>query len=468
MINLFQKPLLKKLALACVLFGSLSSQALGQGKDWKEKSINNKEERMEWWKNDRFGMFIHWGLYALPARHEWVQQIERIDHETYKKKYFDLFNPDLYNPEEWALAAKNAGMKYVVLTAKHHEGFCLWDTKSSNFNAAKTPYGKDLLKPFVEACRKNGLKVGFYFSVIDWYHPDFTIDNTHPLRGNQEAIATNSGKNMDNFRKYLKDQVRELLGNYGKIDLLFWDFSYPGPNGKGNKDWDSEGLIKLARELQPNIIMNDRLDMGSEAWGWDYKTPEQFMPNEWPTFNGVRVPWETCQTFSGSWGYHRDENTWKSSNQLIAMLIEVVSKGGNLLLNVGPTARGNFDDRANDRLEAIGKWMKFHSASIYGCTEAPTDFQKPNNTLLTYNPKTKRLYVHLLQYPFKTLYLPNFKGKVKYAQFLHDNSEVKYTSRTKSNDGEHMAITAGENDLIMDLPVVKPNVEIPVIELILN
>ncbi|MGJ1203351.1 alpha-L-fucosidase [Sphingobacterium lactis] len=444
------------------------SQAIAQHSDWKEESVANKEERMKWWREGRFGMFIHWGLYALPARHEWVQSREKIDHETYRKNYFDLFNPDLYNPTEWARAAKEAGMKYVVLTAKHHEGFCLWDSKTTDFNAAKTPYGKDLIKPFVDACKAEGLKVGFYFSMIDWSNPDFTIDSNHPLRDNQEARAKNGRKDMGKFRQYLKDQVRELLTNYGTIDLLFWDFSYPGKDGKSNKDWDSEGLIKLARELQPNIIMNDRLDMYDHGWGWDYKTPEQFMPNKWPEYKGQRVPWETCQTFSGSWGYHRDENTWKSNNQLIAMLIEVVSKGGNLLLNVGPTARGNFDARATDRLAAIGDWMKFNSKAIYGCTEAPADFERPDNCLLTYNPETKRLYVHLLQYPYKTLYLPNFKGKVKYAQFLHDNSEIKYTSRSGAEPGGHMTITAGENDLIVDLPVVRPQVEIPVIELVLN
>lgn len=456
--------------VTCYFFLSLLllTNAFSQEKNWKETSIANREERLKWWTHDRFGMFIHWGLYALPARHEWVQEREQIDHDTYKNKYFNLFDPDLYNPEEWARLAKEAGMKYVVLTAKHHEGFCLWDTKTSDFNAAKTPYGKDLIKPFVEACRKNDLKVGFYFSVIDWYHPDFTIDENHPLRNNKEARAKNSYKNMDTFRKYLKDQLRELLSNYGTIDLLFWDFSYPGEDGKSNKDWDSEGLIKIARELQPNIIMNDRLDMYDQPWGWDYKTPEQFMPNKWPEYNGKRVPWETCQTFSGSWGYNRDENTWKSDNQLITMLIEVVSKGGNLLLNVGPTARGSFDQRAKDRLEAIGEWMALNNQSIYGCTEAPDEFKKPENCLLTYNPQSKKLYVHLLQYPFQTLYLPDFKGKVKYAQFLHDHSEIKFTSRSTAKEGGHMTITAGENDLIMQLPVIKPNVEIPVIELILN
>ncbi len=427
-----------------------------------------QQARMAWWLHDRFGMFIHWGLYSVPARHEWVQNYEQVAGETYRGNYFGLFDPDLYDPKEWAAQAKAAGMKYVVLTARHHEGFSLWDTKYSDYNAANTPAGKDLLKPFVEAFREAGLKIGFYYSLIDWYHPDFTVDRVHPLRNDADAKAGNAQRDMDQYRQFLKDQITELLTNYGKIDLLFYDFSYPGENGKGHTDWDSEGLLELTRKLQPDILVNDRLDLHDQPGGWDYITPEQFMPKSWPERNGVRVPWETCQTFSGSWGYHRDENTWKSANQLIAMLIEVVSKGGNLLLNVGPTARGNFDDRATDRLAAIGHWMKYNSRSIYGCTAAPEGFDKPDNCLLTYNPTTKRLYVHLLHWPFKTLYLPNFKGKVKYAQFLHDGSEIKYTSRTSAEPGGHMTITAGEQDLIVDLPVIKPNVEIPVIELILE
>ncbi len=427
-----------------------------------------KEERLAWWTHDRFGMFIHWGLYSVPARHEWVQNYERIPANEYRQRYFDKFNPDLYNPKEWAAQAKKAGMKYVVLTTRHHEGFALWDTKLSDYKSANTPIKQDLLKPFVEAFRAEGIKIGFYFSLIDWYHPDFTVDRVHPLRGDKEAMAQNASKDMNKFREFLKGQLTEVLTNYGKVDLMFFDFSYPGEDGKGRNDWNSEELLKLTRKLQPGIIVNDRLDLNDIAGGYDYITPEQFMPQTWPQRNGVNVPWETCQTFSGSWGYHRDENTWKSPNQLIAMLIEVVSKGGNLLLNVGPTARGNFDDRANDRLDALGEWMKFHQRSIYGCTQAPQNFSTPDNTFLTYNPTTKRLYVHVLQWPFKTLYLPGFKGKVKYAQFLHDGSQIKYTASSKADHANHMAITAGDNDLILSLPVEKPKVEIPVIELFLE
>lgn len=431
---------------------------------WAGETPDAKEKRMEWWTNDRFGMFIHWGLYALPARHEWIQLYEKITPENYKK-YFNNFNPDLYDPVQWAKEAKAAGMKYVVLTTKHHEGFCLWDSKFTDYKVTNTPYGKDLLKDFVEAFRAEGLKIGFYYSLIDWHHPDFVYDGSHPPTptAKEEREKANAGRKMERYQQYMKDQVTELLTRYGKIDQLFFDFSYPG---KGYKEWDAENLLNLVRKLQPGIIVNDRLGLNETSWGWDYKTPEQFMPAEWVKVNGVKVPWETCQTFSGSWGYYRDEYSWKSPEQLVVMLVETVSKGGNLLLNVGPTARGNFDDRASDRLAAMGKWMKYNSRSIYGCTEAPGQFKKPANCLLTYNPEKKRLYIHVLQWPFKTLLLEGYKGKFKYAQLLQDGSEVRYSTNTKS--GGHTVETSAENDVMLQLPVQKPDTPVPVIELILE
>lgn len=424
-----------------------------------------KEERLKWWTNARFGMFIHWGLYASAARHEWVQSREKMDAEQYRK-YFEVFNPDMYDPKEWVRKAKEAGMKYVVITTKHHEGFCLWDSKYTDYKATNTPIGKDLLKPFVEELRSQGLKVGFYYSLIDWHHPDFPIDRIHPLSQAKNIEELNQKRDIKKYQQYLKNQVTELLTNYGKIDLIFYDYSYPGVNGKGKDDWDSQALLALTRKLQPNIIVNDRLDLNNTPTGWDYKTPEQFMPTKWPTVNGVQVPWETCQTFSGSWGYFRDEYSWKSNRQLIAMLIETVSKGGNLLLNVGPTARGMFDDRADERLEGIGKWMKYNSRAIYGCTQAPETFEKPANCLLTYNEKTKRLYIHVLQWPFKSLHLKNFKDKFSYAQLLNDGSEIKFKQDIKP--GGHTTETVSENDVILELPVQAPNTEIPVIELFLK
>ncbi len=424
----------------------------------KETEVE-KTQRLKWWTDARFGMFIHWGLYALPARHEWVKNAERMTNEQYQK-YFNLFDPDLYDPHEWALMAKKAGMKYVVLTAKHHEGFCLFDSKYTDYKSTNTPYGKDLVKEYVDAFRAEGLKVGFYYSLIDWHHPDYTIDRNHPQRQDSDTAYArlNKGRDMNKYRGYIKNQVRELLTNYGEISIIWFDFSFPGKNGKGREDWDSENLLKLARSLQPGIIVDDRLDLRDVEGGWDFTTPEQVKVTRWPEVNGKKVPWETCQTFSGSWGYFRDEYTWKSPAQLLELLIESVSKGGNLLLNVGPTARGVFDSRAQERLTAMGEWMKFNSRSIYNCTEAPAEFKAPANTLLTYNPYTKRLYVHLLVYPMGTVVLNDMADKVRYVEFLHDASEIRF--RAGRDDAK--------NDLTLSLPVQKPPVEIPVLEIFLK
>ena len=418
-----------------------------------------KIQRMKWWTEARFGMFIHWGLYALPARHEWVKNYERMTNDQYQK-YFEMFNPDLYDPHEWAKQAKAAGMKYVVLTAKHHEGFCLFDSKFTDYKATNTPYGKDLIKEYVEAFRAEGLKVGFYYSLIDWHHPDYTIDRVHPQRQNsdEEYAALNKGKDMSKYREYMKNQVRELLTNYGDISIIWFDYSFPGKNGKGRADWDSEGLLKLARSLQPGIIVDDRLDLKDVEGGWDFVSPEQVKVAKWPEYNGKKIPWETCQTFSGSWGYHRDEHTWKSNAQLLELLIETVSKGGNLLLNVGPTARGTFDLRAQDRLKSMGEWMNLNSRSIYGCTEAPAQFTAPANTVLTYNPAAKRLYIHLLAYPMGRLNLKDMADKVKYVQFLHDASEVRFSPGSGEDAGS----------LSLQLPMQKPPVEIAVLEVYLK
>jgi alpha-L-fucosidase len=418
-----------------------------------------KIQRMKWWTDARFGMFIHWGLYALPARHEWVKNRERMTNEQYQK-YFETFNPDMYDPHEWAKMAKAAGMKYVVLTAKHHEGFCLFDSKFTDYKSTNTPFGKDIIKEYVEAFRAEGLKVGFYYSLIDWHHPDYTIDSNHPLRQTSDTAYArlNKGRDMNKYREYMKNQVRELLTNYGEISIIWFDFSFPGKNGKGRADWDSENLLKLARSLQPGIIVDDRLDLRDVEGGWDFTTPEQVKVAKWPEMNGKKIFWETCQTFSGSWGYYRDETSWKSPAQLVELLVESVSKGGNLLLNVGPTARGVFDFRAQDRLESMGEWMKYNNRSVYGCTAAPAGFTAPPNTLLTYNPVSNRLYIHLLAYPMGSLSLPNMGDKIKYVQFLHDASEVQLRSGREDS----------KNDITLSLPVLKPPVEIPVLEVFLK
>ena len=425
-----------------------------------------------WFTHDRFGMFIHWGLYAMPARHEWIKNYECIPEEKYDK-YFKYFNPDLYDHREWARMAKAAGMKYAIFTSKHHEGFCMWDSRFTDYKCTNTPAGRDLLREFVDAFRAEGLRVGFYYSLIDWHHPEFPIDKNHPRRNDPDAYEQSKDRDMKVYAQYMRDQVTELLTNYGKIDILWFDFSYPNNNGTGDKawmrgkgkdDWESDKLIALARSLQPGIMIDNRADIEQDVW-----TPEQYQPQEWVRHEktGELVTWEACQTFSGSWGYHRDEQTWKSPEMLIRMLVNNVSLGGNLLMNVGPTSRGYIDQRAQNALKVYADWMKYNSRSIYGCTMAEPEFAAPIDCRLTQSEDGKRLYVHLFAYPFQHLHMKGLAGKVDYAQFLHDGSELLFSEGTTETYGDS-PIPGREDLLILHLPPVKPSCLVPVIELFLK
>ena len=424
-----------------------------------------------WFRHDRFGMFIHWGLYSMPARHEWVKHHECIPEEKYDK-YFKYFNPDLYDPKEWARQAKAAGMKYVVLTTKHHEGFCMFDSKYTDYKCTNTPAGRDLVREYVDAFRAEGLRIGFYYSLIDWHHPDFPIDMLHPRRNDPDARQQSEGRDMHKYAEYMRNQVTELLTNYGKIDILWFDFSYSGSKpeagkewmkGKGKDDWEAEELIATARRLQPGIIIDNRTEIEQDLW-----TPEQWQPMAWVRHEqtGELVTWEACQTFSGSWGYYRDEQTWKSPEMLIRMLVNTVAFGGNLLMNVGPTSRGYFDQRAQDALKVYADWMKYNSRSIYGCTMAEPEFKAPADCRLTQSEDGKRLYVHLFAYPFAHLLLPGLAGKVDYAQFLHDGSELLFDEGKMNHFGD--ALPEASDLLVIRLPAVKPNTPVPVIELFLK
>lgn len=438
-----------------------------------------------WFTHDRFGMFVHWGLYAAAARHEWVMQREQIAPEEYESRYFQRFDPDLYDPQRWVDAAADAGMRYLVVTSKHHEGFCLWDSELTDYKATNTPARRDLLAPLVTALRQRDMRVGFYYSLLDWHHPDFTVDLLHPLRHHPEVAKLNAARDMDRYRAYLHGQVRELLTAFGRIDVLWADFTYDmvAPTaeavaqidplrswaeemgipvgsdlvGKSAADWDAEALLAMVRELQPDILVNDRLGL---LEGWDITTPEQRIPTSWPEVGGQPALWETCQTFSGSWGYHRDEHTWKSVEQLVVMLVDTVSKGGNLLLNVGPTGRGEIDERALDRLAGIGRWMRYNSASIYGCTAAPEGIEAPRDSRLTFNPTTNRLYLHLLHWPAQAIVWRHMADRVRHARLLHDGSEVGRPSDVMS-----MLSQPPADALWLDIPVRRPDSALPVIEL---
>lgn len=403
----------------------------------------------DWFVHDRFGLFIHWGIYALPARHEWVKNREKIPDERYQR-YFDHFDPDLYDPRAWAREARAAGMKYFVVTTKHHDGFCLWDSDLTDYKATNTPARRDLIAPMVEAFRAEGLKVGFYHSLIDWHHPEFPTDGLHPQRDDLAFREREAGRRIEKYAEYLHGQTRELLTRFGKIDIMWFDFSYSGSDwgwsrGKGKADWQSEALLAMVRELMPEVIVNDRLELSG-----DVTTPEQYQPREWVQVNGKPVVWEACQTLNGSWGYDRDNLDWKPLSMLVQMLIDSVSKGGNLLLNVGPNGRGEWEPRARERLAGIGEWMRLHGRSIYGCTAS--DLTAPPDC--RYTQRGDRLYLHLFAWPFRHAHLPQLAGKVEYAQLLNDASEIRFEEK--------------EDRLILTLPIQAPPVAVPVVELFLK
>lgn len=428
------------------------------------------EEAVSRFKERRFGLFVHWGLYAAAARNEWMRHYERTPDAEYHQRYFEHFDPDLYDPRAWAACAEAAGMRYAVLTTKHHEGFCLWDSELTDFKASNTPAGRDLVAPFVEAFRERGLGVGFYHSLIDWHHPQFPVDGLHPLRDDAEARAANDRRDVAVYRDYLHGQVRELLTRFGRIDSLWLDFSYrdhihdgvPVWGGKGAEDWGSADLLAMVRELQSGILINDRSGLPG-----DFVTPEQYQPSG-PMMrdDGVPLLWEACQTLNGSWGYHRDNRDFKSVGMLLRMLVDTVSNDGNLLLNVGPTGRGEFDTIALDTLRGIGEWMRRHARAIYGA--GPSAYVPPPDC--RYTQRGDRLYLHFFAWPFDAVHLPELADRVVYAQFLHDGSEVKRELTDPDDQHAYATSAAGQlrGTLTINLPTRQPDVEIPVIELFLK
>ncbi|MEI8597525.1 alpha-L-fucosidase [Vibrio sp. M60_M31a] len=337
--------------------------------------IKERTERTQWYCEARFGMFIHWGLYAIPARGEWVRSNEHMPKEDYDK-YFDEFDAKEYNPKEWAKLAKKAGMKYAVLTAKHHDGFCLYDSKYTDFKSTNTPCKRDLVQEFLQAFRDEGIKVGLYFSLIDWRHPDYPHfgDTHHPMRLCEDYKGTDH--DFDNYLGYMHNQIEELLTNYGHLDIMWFDFSYDDMNGE---KWKASKLIEMVRRLQPHVVIDNRLEGSGETAGsirtlnptpysGDFDSPEQMIPPE-----GIRdeagnhIPWEACITLNRHWGYHAHDNHYKSAKLVVRTLVECVSKNGNLILNVGPDAKGRIPKKSVAILEEVGEWLADNGESIYGC-----------------------------------------------------------------------------------------------------
>jgi alpha-L-fucosidase len=391
--------------------------------------ITARRDRTRWFLSDRFGMFIHWGLYAIPARGEWVRSVERISNEAYQP-FFDQFNPDSYDPKAWARLARQAGMKYAVLTAKHHDGFCLFDSRLTDYKSTNTPSGRDLVREYVEAFRAEGLKVGLYYSLLDWHHPDYPAfgDRHHPMRDN--ADYQDRPRDFSRYLEYLHGQVRELLSNYGRIDIIWFDFSYDDMNGE---TWKAADLVGMARSLQPHILIDNRLGGSGESnrnfgtknppvYAGDFACPEQIIPPEgFVDEDGRSVPWEACMTLNKNWGYAAADQDFKSAQQVIRALVECVSKNGNMLLNVGPDARGVIPAPCVETLSQVGQWMQKNSLSIRDCDRS--EFPKPDWGRYTQNGKW--LYAHIYERGIGPLNLRGLAGKIKHARLLADGSEIK-------------------------------------------
>lgn len=386
------------------------------------RSYEELMEHTRAFRADRFGMFIHWGIYAIPSRGEWIRSQEKITIEEYQK-YFDEFDPYAYDPREWARLAKRAGMKYAVMTAKHHDGFCMFDSQYTDYKCTNTKAGRDLIREYIEAFRAEGLKVGIYYSIIDWHHPDYPAygDRQHPMRDNDAFRGVKH--NFDNYLEYMHNQVREILTNYGKIDLLWFDFSYDDMTGE---KWRATKLMEMIRSIQPHVIVDNRLGgdlklSDPPVYAGDFVSPEQIIPPEGVTNEeGRLLPWEACITLNKHWGYCSADHDYKSPKTVIRTLAECVSKGGNLLLNVGPDARGRIPKESVEILTAVGEWMDKNSDSVYGCTIA--DFPKPEWG--RYTQKGNKLYAHVLERGIGPTGFVGLGGKVKSARLLSDGSEL--------------------------------------------
>lgn len=386
-------------------------------------------ERTKWFMEARFGMFIHWGLYSIPAKGEWIMSEAEMSVSEYKQ-YFDLFDPVDYNPREWVRLAKEAGMQYAVLTAKHHDGFCLFDSALTEYKATNTKAGRDLVREFVDACREEGIRVGLYFSIIDWSHPDFPKygDRQHPMRNNE--AYKNEKIDFDRYLEYMHGQVKELVTNYGKIDILWFDFSYDDMCGE---KWKATELIKMVRKYQPDVIIDNRLEGSGEDHGsiatanpliysGDFASPEQIIPPE-----GVRdelgemIPWELCATMNNHWGYCNFDHQYKSPEMLIRKLVECTSKGGNMILNVGPDAKGNIPKESVKILREIGQWMKKNQESVYGCGIC----KLPKPEWGRYTQKGNVIYAHVYETPLGALPLSGIAPeKLDKVYYVADGSEM--------------------------------------------
>jgi alpha-L-fucosidase len=412
-------------------------------KGWQDQWMKSHEKRIAWWKEARFGMFIHWGVYSVPAG-EWKGQKQNhigewimLDFQIPMSEYKALtkqFNPVKFNADQWVQYAKDAGMKYIVITSKHHDGFAMFKSQASDYNIADaTPFGRDPLKELAEACRKHGMKLGFYYSQAqDWGHPGGAAASRKPepgvtsttKPGNSHWDPAQDGSMDEYIDKVAVPQVREILTQYGDVAVLWWDTPVSMTPERAKK------FLPLL-QLQPNILMNNRLE-SSRKMG-DFETPEQRIPA-----TGIAgVDWETCMTMNRTWGFKAHDDQWKSTETLLRNLIDIASKGGNYLLNVGPTSEGLIPEPSVQRLKEIGQWMKVNGEGIYGTSANPFDAKEAPAWTAPLNEAVGRitkksasdgttLYLHVFKWPADgKLSIPAIKGQIESANLLSSGAKLE-------------------------------------------
>jgi alpha-L-fucosidase len=366
---------------------------------WLDETPAEREARMQWWVEARSGMFIHWGLYAVPAGEwnggtnhaEWIRTTAQIPKATYDQ-FLDQFNPVKFDADQWVSLAKEAGMKYIVITSKHHDGFCLWPSKLTEYDVESTPFKRDILGELTAACRKQGVKMCFYHSIMDWGHPNYPPRKWEKDRPQDQV-------DMVKYTAYMKGQLKELIENYDPAVMWFdgeWEAAWTHEMGKD--------LYQYVRALKPDIIINNRVDKGrkgmqgmtkEQKFRGDFGTPEQEIPH-----TGMPgVNWESCMTMNRHWGWNKNDKNWKSTEDLVRKTIDIASKGGNYLLNIGPEPDGMFPDEAIERLKGIGKWMKTNGEAIYRTGASPTAQPAWGRITTRKHASATTLFLHVFDWP---------------------------------------------------------------------